>query len=829
MIAPMLRAQFFAVFCLSWLVAACAERAHLDAPGPVTVRVISDYAPGVEARLARTSFYAGDREAPSARLGLQERAIAVSDPLGAGLEIARFDAPRSGMHTVHVSLLDSRGDTVGARNVVFDAGATRTVTVVISAACRGVECPGPGAASATACQAGTCVDPRCSPEAPEFCPPALRCDEPSDCAGVASECAEAACVAGFCLDVPKANSCEDGEYCARERGCEPVDGTPDPDPTPDPRCGRVCTLAEAPCRYGYFECDGSTVVCRAFVTVPAGEVCGENAACDGEGVCVTSPIDAGVADASVADAGRDASIDAGRDGGGTITPADRVRFEVTTVRVTELGQNEVSFGIRLSREPTAPVRVVIEATDPSEAVLVGPNTFDFSADDWNMYQQVTVRGVNDDDLDYRIDSQVRVVSVTTTDPWFRPTSAARVTVRTYDEEYIQEFEGEEYLDCYQRSCELSVDGRYLLAVRRAPGCDNVPAYYDRFTALTYEVVRPPGGVCPSGDVTTIFGQRMAGRPTRIAFDSFASNWIASDTNDTSDVFFYDDETDTLELVSVALGGGVANGESKLESVSDDGRYVVFTSAATNLVTNDDTNGVPDLFLRDRVLGTTTLISQNASGDAGDSSSGYATILRDGSRIYFDSTARDLTLEGRTGIFEYTLATDSLRWVDVGTTSGGFYSAQAASRGRVPASDVIVYTGYAGDFVDGVQPVGLWATKVSSGSTTLATRGGRMVFDTAFGWSVGSFSVSDDGESVAFMAIVPTGPGGEERWEIFLANRTLGDPRQLSLRPDGMQPNAVTQHPLLSGDGAWALIESNATDLTPRGRESGLFIANLADY
>lgn len=815
MIGSMWRIPIFATFCLSLLVA-CDERAHLNAPGPVTVRLISDYAPGVEARIARTSFYSGERSVTSARLGLQERAIATTDALGAGVTVASFDAPRSGTHTVHVSLLDLRGEVVGARDVVFEADATRSVTVVISAACGGVECPGAGAANATACQAGTCVDPRCAPEAPEFCPPALRCTDSSDCTGIVSECATSTCVSGFCLDVPRAAACEAAEYCAREDGCVPITGPTDPTPGPDPRCGRVCTLAEAPCRYGYFECDGNTVVCRAFVTVPAGEVCGENAACDGEGVCVTSQIDGGVADASVADAGRD--------GGGTITPGDRVRFEVTTVRVTELGRNEVSFGIRLSREPTASVRVVVETSDTGEAVLVGPNTYDFSPSDWNIYQQVTVRGVNDDELDYRIDSQVRVVSVTTTDPWFRPTSDARVTVRTYDEEYIQEIEGEEDLSCYANSCELSVDGRYLLAVKREPGCDQVPSYYDRHTALTYEVARPPGGVCPSGRVTTIFGQRMAGRPTRIAFDSFASNWVAGDTNDTSDVFFYDDETDTVSLVSVAIGGGFANGESKLGGVSDDGRYVVFTSTATNLVTNDDTNGVPDVFLRDRVLGTTTLISQNASGDAGDSSSGYVTILRDGSRIYFDSIARDLLPGSRCGIFEYTIATDSLRWVDVGVNSCGFYGSQTAARGGGWQ-----FSGYAGDFVGGVQSTGLWATDLSGGTTTLATAGGFMLWATGFGWSTGEPSASDNGSRVAFWTQMPTGAGGTLRNEVVYVERTTRVVHRVSLAPGGVEPDSFSQSPFMSGDGEWVLFESGSTNLTPRGRESGLFIANLSDY
>src|SRR6185503_20725849 len=84
----------------------------------------------------------------------------------------------------------------------------------------------------------------------------------------------------------------------------------------------------------------------------------------------------------------------------------------------------------------------------------------------------------------------------------------------------------------------------------------------------------------------------------VAFTSFASNFVLGDSNEAADVFVRDREAATTERVSLSGTATEANGHSYVGSISTDGRFVAFESFATNLVA-DDTNGQLDVFVRDR--------------------------------------------------------------------------------------------------------------------------------------------------------------------------------------------------------------------------------------
>ncbi|MGI8875285.1 MAG: TolB family protein, partial [Egibacteraceae bacterium] len=136
---------------------------------------------------------------------------------------------------------------------------------------------------------------------------------------------------------------------------------------------------------------------------------------------------------------------------------------------------------------------------------------------------------------------------------------------------------------------------------------------------------------------------------------------------------------SLELVSATPGGQAGGGESKLSSfangpeVSADGRVVVFESAAADLTGATDVNGVTDVFVRDLVTGTTTLVSANPSGDAGDGASFDPTISADGRTVAFSSEATDLTgdpdANGATDVFARDLVTGATGLVSITPTGG----------------------------------------------------------------------------------------------------------------------------------------------------------------
>lgn len=126
----------------------------------------------------------------------------------------------------------------------------------------------------------------------------------------------------------------------------------------------------------------------------------------------------------------------------------------------------------------------------------------------------------------------------------------------------------------------------------------------------------------------------------VVFESTASSLVPDDNDAHSDVFIRDMGTGTMERVSVTDAGDEANGHSYLSclrSVSADGRYVVFFSEATNLVTGD-TNGKTDVFVRDRVKQTTTRVSVGSNGEEATSPAIDATISANGKVVAFISLA-----------------------------------------------------------------------------------------------------------------------------------------------------------------------------------------------
>lgn len=96
----------------------------------------------------------------------------------------------------------------------------------------------------------------------------------------------------------------------------------------------------------------------------------------------------------------------------------------------------------------------------------------------------------------------------------------------------------------------------------------------------------------------------------------------------------------IQLVSLNDADELSNGHSSALSVSADGRFVLFTSAATNLVA-DDTNGFEDLFVRDLVSGTTTRVSVGSSGEQALGPSIRGALSGDGRYLAFESLAPNL--------------------------------------------------------------------------------------------------------------------------------------------------------------------------------------------
>jgi Tol biopolymer transport system component len=140
----------------------------------------------------------------------------------------------------------------------------------------------------------------------------------------------------------------------------------------------------------------------------------------------------------------------------------------------------------------------------------------------------------------------------------------------------------------------------------------------------------------------------------VAFTSDASNLVAGDTNGQWDTFVHDRQTGKTERVSVNSAGrqavgGYSAGQFYAAAISADGRYVAFSSTATNLVPGD-TNGALDVFVRDRQTGQTERASVNSSGTGGNADSALVSISPDGRFVLFWSAASNLVSGNVSGTF-----------------------------------------------------------------------------------------------------------------------------------------------------------------------------------
>ena len=209
----------------------------------------------------------------------------------------------------------------------------------------------------------------------------------------------------------------------------------------------------------------------------------------------------------------------------------------------------------------------------------------------------------------------------------------------------------------------------------------------------------------------------------IAFDSTSTNFVANDTNGTSDVFLHDTLLGTTARISVRSNGTQGKGASYDPQISADGRFVVFSSDATNLVTGDS-NGTTDVFLHDTVTGYTTRLSVDSGWNEGGRSSFYPSIAGDGSDVVFTSDADNLVANdnlGNADVFTRPVGFQGDALIKKSTstayTGDGVYEATATSQ-KLPAVKVkhgksttfTVQIQNDGSAVDGFTALGCASTK-----------------------------------------------------------------------------------------------------------------------
>jgi subtilisin family serine protease/Tol biopolymer transport system component len=241
---------------------------------------------------------------------------------------------------------------------------------------------------------------------------------------------------------------------------------------------------------------------------------------------------------------------------------------------------------------------------------------------------------------------------------------------------------------------ISGDGRYVAFASSASnlvvGDTNNGSdvfVHDRATGTTERV-----SVASDGSETGVF--RSSSSPSisadgrYVAFASSGSNLVPDDTNNSQDIFVHDRDTATTERVSISGDGAQSNSFSLDTAMSADGRYVVYSSLASNLVA-DDTNGQSDMFVHDRVSGTTVRASVASDGTEGNGFTSGPAISADGRYVGFASGSTNLvpddTNEGW-DIFIHDLMTGTTERASVATdgseaNQGSFIASSMNSNGR----------------------------------------------------------------------------------------------------------------------------------------------------
>lgn len=193
---------------------------------------------------------------------------------------------------------------------------------------------------------------------------------------------------------------------------------------------------------------------------------------------------------------------------------------------------------------------------------------------------------------------------------------------------------------------------------------------------------------------------VSGRGRYVAYQSWADDLVAGDTNGVSDLFVLDRRSGETTMITNAPDGSPADNFSDHPSISRDGRFVAFTSAATNLVA-DKTTPWNDIFVHDRETGETTLISRTPAGQPAGSNSFDPSISPDGRYVVYMSRASDLTSDVDTNfvgdIFRHDRETGETILISR-STGGGTAVAESHEPSISRNGKVITFYSYAWDLV-----------------------------------------------------------------------------------------------------------------------------------
>jgi Ca2+-binding RTX toxin-like protein len=365
----------------------------------------------------------------------------------------------------------------------------------------------------------------------------------------------------------------------------------------------------------------------------------------------------------------------------------------------------------------------------------------------------------------------------------------------------------------------------------------------RDVASNLQVVSSNGGGALGNDGSTLYGARTLSNNGRYAvFESYANNLVVGDTNGVEDVFLKDLQTGAVQRISTSTDGQEGNDGSYWANISEDGRYVLFQSNASNLVVGD-TNGVTDLFLKDMQTGTLQRISTAADGAESNDSVSDASISADCRYIVFSSWASNLVANDTNNscdVFIKDLQTGEIQRISTSTAGGQGDGDSARKNPPIFSQDgrYVIFSSDAGNLVAGDTNgmTDVYRKDLQTGNIQLVSASASGVIGDADSGSHYSVSASADGRFIAFESeatnLVPGGanidPWGSQMVDLYLKDMQTGAIRCVSTDENGVRGNGWSEAPALSADGRYLVFKSDATNLMPYdiNRNCDMYIKDL---
>lgn len=301
----------------------------------------------------------------------------------------------------------------------------------------------------------------------------------------------------------------------------------------------------------------------------------------------------------------------------------------------------------------------------------------------------------------------------------------------------------------------------------------------------------------------------------VAFSSEASNLVDGDTSRISDIFVHDTQNLKTERVSISNESVQGNSYSYMPQISGNGRLVAFHSSATNLVPGD-TNNKTDIFIHDRKRGRTSRVSIGSDGTQGNGSSTFPSISRNGRFVAFRSEATNLVqndTNNRPDIFVYDRKKRKTTRVSIASDGSqaawGSMSAHISANGRH-----VTFVSNSPDLVPG--DTGFTSDIFVHDRYTGETICASVSSDGTFGGAStsGSPTLSANGKFVAYHSIssILVDNDTNNTVDIFRHNCWNGKTILVSKSSDNVQGNGSSSFPYISGNGRVIAFDSRSTNL-----------------